>query len=518
MARQLTNLRWTGVASAVVMAAGVILPLRPLAVQAPRTASPGITYHFPAPPIAPAGSLGPGQSQSFNVRVLDNGVIDPGATVYLGYFQGGHVVGDSTAVPPSQCKGVSVLPSDGTAIPCTADAKGVVTLTYQVPSQPPAQGRADWVAEAAPNSSVHAVDHYVYTAVYRFNPSPIATSGSLSPGQSVPVTLTAEDGLDRGIPNDTVYLSVKSPAGSHHGTATVGTTVLTTTPTLFTTNGSGVLQITYTAPSSAPSNGLDVVVVQDLASAPTEKNSDSYSFLASTPVISVGDVTVVEGDATPGIPAEFTVTISPVQPTDTTVQYKTLCGIGDKGCGEDFVQVNGIVTVTIPANTSSTTVLVRQFAYIGGNAGEAYNEGWYVLLANPSAGVLGRSVGEGMLLPDVENTTTALPYLYTGDAAVQPTPDGQVPLYLTVTLGAVERTDVTFSYRTADGTATAGRDYSAASGVATIPAGQTSAVILVDLLPNRPPSSNRTFIVTISGASAGITISGATGTGTVLAG
>lgn len=105
-------------------------------------------------------------------------------------------------------------------------------------------------------------------------------------------------------------------------------------------------------------------------------------------------------------------------------------------------------------------MLVRQFAYIGGNSGETYNEGWYVELTNPSAGVLARSIGNGMLLPDVEGTTSAFAALYTGSAGAVPSNDpGGIPLYFTVTLGAVENTIVSFHYATADGSALAGTDY-----------------------------------------------------------
>ena len=474
----------------------------------------GVSYHFLAPPIASAGSIGPSQSVSFTLRVLNNGVPDPGGAVDLGYFQGGHVTGDSTGVPASQCGGNTALPTDGSQIQCTADSRGQVLLTYTAPAQPPAQGRADWVADASPGAASHAVTHYVYCAVYRFSSSPIAPGGSLSPGASKTVTLTSEDGLDRGIPNDTVYLSLKPATGSN-GSASVGSTALSKTPKLFTTDSSGALQVTYTAPSSSAS-GSDAIVVQDLATKAQEMNSDSYAFAAS-PVVSVGDVGVFEGDQIPGIPAQFTVTITPVQSSAVTVQYRTLCGIGDKGCGEDFVQVGQLITVTIPANTSSTNVLVRQFSYVGGKAGETYDEGWFVQLANPSTGVLGRSVGEGVLLPDVEGSTVPLGYLYTGNAGVMPTPGATVPLYFTVTLGAVESSTVSFTYNTSNGSAVGGTDYVPTTGVATIPAGQTSAVIKVDVLPNAPPSTNKTFSLTISGAS-GAMISNAGGTGTILAG
>ena len=55
---------------------------------------------------------------------------------------------------------------------------------------------------------------------------------------------------------------------------------------------------------------------------------------------------------------------------------------------------------------------------------------------NPSAGVLGRSVGEGVLLPDLENGKTKIADLYAGGAGLVPTPGSNEPMYFTVTLGA----------------------------------------------------------------------------------
>jgi hypothetical protein len=455
---------------------------------------------------------------SFTLRIQNNGIPYPGGPAYLAYLQNTHVAGDSTAVPASQCGGVSQLPTDGSAILCNADSQARIVLTYTVPAQPPAQGLAYWMAAGNPaGTGQRAIERYVYTTIYRFTSSPIAPSASLAAGASAPVTLTAKDGLNNAIPNSTVYLSLKAGAGG--GSAAVGSTPLTKLPALFTADSNGVVVINYTAPSSLPSSGVDSIVVQDLAGGqrPLEMNSDSYAFAPLTPVVSVGDVTVVEGDQHPGTPAQFTVTISPVQANPVTVMYETLCGIGDKGCGEDFIQVFGPTPVTIPANTASTTINVEQFSYIGGHSGETYNEGWYVLLSSPSAGVLGRSIGTGLLLPDVEGSSTPLALLYTGSVGVVPLTDSAVPVYFTVTLGAQVAGTVTFQYATADGTAIGGVDYTPASGTATIPPGKTSAVVPVMVLPSAPPASSKTFTFKISN-STGAPISGATGTGTILAG
>ena len=481
----------------------------------PAAAASNISYHFPSPPIAPAGSIGPGQSLTFTLRVQQNGLPFPGGQVYLEWYQGEHVTGDSTTLPASQCGGVSTLPNNG-SVRCSADSLGNVALTYNVPAHPPVQGQAGWTAQSSSSGGSRAVDHYVYSTEYRFNPSPIAVPGTLSAGATVPVTLTTDDALDQPVAGSFVYLSFKGAPGG--GSAAVGTTALTSTPTLFTADGTGSVNLTYTAPLSLPSSGQDSIVVQDQTSSPKETNSVAYAFSPSTPVISVGDVTVVEGDQQPGIPGDFTVTISPVQSNPVTVQFISLCGIGDKECSEDFRQITSPVTVTIPAGKTNATALVRQYAYVGANEGETYNEGWFVLLSNPSVGVIGRAIGEGTLLPDVESGGTIFPYLYMGSAGVVPTSEAAgVPLMFTVTLGGLQNSDVTFDYATSDGTAFAGINYKAASGTATIAAGKSSAVIKVFLMPQSPPSSALTFTLTISNASGGITISGATGTGTVMA-
>jgi len=472
----------------------------------------GLGYAFGAPPIAPAGSLGPNQSVSFKVKVSNNGVADPGGPVYLSYNS--PASGDSLTALATQCGGVSQL--SRTPVLCTANSAGQVPLTYTAPAQPPAQAVVLFTAgNTASNPSISAVDHYLYATVYRFATSPIAAPGSLAANANVSVTLSADDAADQGIPNDTVYLSFTKASGGGSAKITGGAT-LTSTPTLYLANASGQIALTYTAPALLPSSGADAIVVQDLHSSPQITNSDSYAFASSTPVISIGDSTIVEGDVQPGTPAQFTVTIHPVQTTATTVQYITLCGLGDKGCEEDYVQVLTPATVTIPAGASSTKILLRQFAYVGANAGETYTEGWFIDLMNPSAGVLGRSVGEGVLLPDLENGKTKIADLYEGGAGLVPTPGSNEPMYFTVTLGAPLTTSVSFNYATSDGTALAGRDYIATSGSTSIAAGKTSAVITVTLLADAPPSANRTFTFTISNASGGTTIYTATGTGTVL--
>jgi hypothetical protein len=461
--------------------------------------------------IASAGAIPANSALSFSLRVSSGGKLDPGGAAYLSYTT--NAAGDSTTVPAAQCGGQTTL--SGHPILCTADTTGHIVLTYHTPAQLPAQDHADWTAgNSASFPSITATSHYVYTTVFRFGPSPIAPSGTLAAGASVPVTLTGEDGLDTGIPNLPVFLSFSQAVGG--GSAAVGSTPLTSTPTLFTANLSGALGINYTAPAVLPASGIDSIMVQDLSSRPTEFNTDSYDFAAGAPVISVGDSSVVQAHGTPGIPGTMTVTISPPQKTATTVQFVSICGIGDKWCSEDFTQVTTPKTVKIGANKTSAVITVRQFSYGGANGGEDFNEGWFVKLESPSVGVVGRAVGEGILLPDVENDSLP-PNVWVGDTGVVPTTDTKgTPLYFVVTMGRAESTAVTFSYATADGSAITGVNYTAVSGTGTLAAGATSALIEVMTLPQAVPTGNLTFTLTISNDSAGLTILRPTGTGTLL--
>jgi Calx-beta domain len=340
------------------------------------------------------------------------------------------------------------------------------------------------------------------------------------------VTLTSDGGLDQGINNSNVYVSFNSTA-SGGGTAFIGATQLTSSPQLFNTGTGNSLLINYTAPAVLPTSGADTISVRDGGFSVGAGNSDTYSFApaTTTPTISVGNSGVFEADQEPGIPMNFTVTVSPVQTTPITISYTALCGIGDKECGEDFRQITSPKTLTIAAGAKTAILRIGQYSYVGGKSdpdagGETYNEGLYVVISHPTLGVLGRSVGEGTLLPDLENGVLNVPDLYIGNSGIVPVADGiKRAVDFTVTLGALESSTVTFTYTTSDGSAVQGVNYQAKTGTLTIAAGKDSAVITVLLYGNAPPPSPLTFSITISNASDAsgpVTIGTATGTGTIM--
>ena len=84
----------------------------------------------------------------------------------------------------------------------------------------------------------------------------------------------------------------------------------------------------------------------------------------------------------------------------------------------------------------------------------------------------------------------------------------------TVTLSAASATPVTVQFATADGTATAGSDYTAASGTLTFAPGVTSQPVVVNVTGDTMVEGNETFVVNLSNPS-GATIAVAQGTGTI---
>ena len=104
------------------------------------------------------------------------------------------------------------------------------------------------------------------------------------------------------------------------------------------------------------------------------------------------------------------------------------------------------------------------------------------------------------------------PAISVSDAAVQEA-EGAV-LVFSVTLSRASSRTVTVDYATSDGTAVAGYDYTAASGMLTFNAGDTSQTVQVTVLTDQEDESQETLTLTLSNPSQA-TLDDATGTGTI---
>ncbi len=108
----------------------------------------------------------------------------------------------------------------------------------------------------------------------------------------------------------------------------------------------------------------------------------------------------------------------------------------------------------------------------------------------------------------------ATPSLSIADVSVQEGNAGTRLLTFTVALSAAAAGPVMVAYSTADGTATSGSDYVAASGTLTFAAGETSKTIQVTVKGDTVAEGNETFTVRLANAT-GATIADGSATGTL---
>ncbi len=90
------------------------------------------------------------------------------------------------------------------------------------------------------------------------------------------------------------------------------------------------------------------------------------------------------------------------------------------------------------------------------------------------------------------------PMVMAQDAAVSEPPAGQTTAVFNVTLSSASDQPVSVNYATADGTATAGLDYEATTGVVTFAPGETTATVGVAVFADALKEGNETFTLALS--------------------
>ncbi len=226
--------------------------------------------------------------------------------------------------------------------------------------------------------------------------------------------------------------------------------------------------------------------------------------VAPTPTLAIGDATFAEGSAASAGQATFTVTLSAASATPVTVNYTTANGTAT--AGSDYVAKSG--TLTFAVGETQKTI---QIAAIGDAVVEA-NEGFTVVLSNPSGATLADGVGAGTIGNDDVAPT---PTLAIGDSSFAEGSAASPGLAtFTVTLSAASAMPVTVNYATANGTATAGSDYVAQSGTLTFAAGETQKTIQVAAIGDAAVEANEGFTVVLTNPS-GATLADGTGAGTI---
>ena len=233
-------------------------------------------------------------------------------------------------------------------------------------------------------------------------------------------------------------------------------------------------QFTFTL--SVPSNAS----IKAMSGEATVKITDNDD----PPELSVADVTVKEGAGT----ADLEVELSAASGKTVTVSYAT--SNGTAMAGSDYTSKTGSLTFT-PGQTSQTVEVT-----LASDTVDEANETFTFTLSSPG----------NATFPSMSTTTSATvtiqdnPALSVANVTVNEDVGNAT---LTVLLDTEGAADVTVSYATSNGTATAGTnsDYTAVSSSLTIDAGETSGTVSVPIRDDTTDEHSETFTFTLSSPS-----------------
>jgi hypothetical protein len=250
------------------------------------------------------------------------------------------------------------------------------------------------------------------------------------------------------------------------------------------------------------------VVAYDLPNTPnarilwgTGRGGYRRTGVADPPVsIATSDCSATEGDAGQ-VTCTFTVSLSTASSQTVTLAYATADGTAVSG--QDYVAAAG--TLTFPPSTTTRTVAV---AVIGDLVDEG-NETFTLNLSAPVNATIADAQGTGTILDN-----DPPPAVSVSDCAVVEGNAGSAPCGFTVTLSAPSSFTASVSWATANGTATAGSDYTAGGGTVTFSPGSSSQPVAVSVLGDTAVESDEFFFVNLS-APSNATLGDQQGVGTI---
>lgn len=219
-----------------------------------------------------------------------------------------------------------------------------------------------------------------------------------------------------------------------------------------------------------------------------------------TPTASIADASLTEGSLGTS-PVVFTVELSNRSLDPVTVDYTTVDGTAK--AGPDYVPTSGRSMFAPGEMSKEITVDVL------GDRLYELDERFFVNLSNPT----NATIADGQAIGTIVNDDP-MPSLTISDASKLEGDAGTSTLVFTLTLSAPSGLPSKVRFATADGTASAGSDYTAKTGTATIKAGRTTAKVRISITGDTTPEPNETFFVNLS-RPRNVSLADAQGLGTI---
>ncbi len=350
-------------------------------------------------------------------------------------------------------------------------------------------------------------------AITNDDAAPVATltSATIVEGNAGPTTLVFTVTLSSvsGLPASFSYATSNgtASAGSDYGAASGTLTIAageTSGTVSVTVNGDTLYEAneTLTLTLSNASGATFTGGTPTLAATGTITNDDL------PPVASISDAVLVEGNSGT-VALVYTVTLSAASGLPTTIAYASADGTAT--AGGDYAATSGTLTIAAGQTTGTITVLVN-----GDTLYEA-DETVKLALSSPTGASFAGGAATLTATGTIGNDDTP-PVASIANVSIAEGNSGTTDLVFTVTLSAASGLPVTIAYAIANGTATAGSDYTAKTGTLTIAAGQTSGTITIPVTGETVYETDETILLTLSnptGASFAGGASSLTATGTI---
>jgi subtilisin-like proprotein convertase family protein len=307
-----------------------------------------------------------------------------------------------------------------------------------------------------------------------------------------------------------VTVTYSTQDGTGANAAKAGTDYVTTTNTV--TIPAGSLSATFTVPIIGnilfqPNRTFFVNLSNPINGSILRSQATATIIDDEGAQLSIGDMSNLEGFAGT-TQFVFTVYLSNAQAAPVTFRWSTADGTATAASG-DYVAQNNVLG-TIPAGATSTLLTVN----VNGDLTNEPNENFFVNLSNPSGtSSIARPQGRGTII----NDDAATSQLSVGDTSRPEGNAGSGIASFNVFLSKPAAANVTFTYTTIDGTATAaGGDYTFTTGTGVITPGSSFVTISVPVRGDTTVEQNENFFLRISNPSANATILANQGTGTII--
>ena len=354
------------------------------------------------------------------------------------------------------------------------------------------------IVYTAPSTGDYYIKVYGYNGAKNSYSMSVTVMGATTP-PAVEFSAASSSGSEATTPAAlTVTLSAASSQTvtvnytTANGTATAGSDYTATSGTL--TFNPGVSSQTINVPiiNDSTIEGDETFTVT--LSAPV--NATLGSIITHTYTINNDDVaaagTIQLSSATYSVPESgptVTITATRTGGSSEAVGISYATSDGTAAAGSDYTAASGTLSWANGDTANKTfTVLITNDTL------DELDESFVVTLSNPTGGATFGSPASATVTIADDDAAPTVQFSSASSSGSEAT----TPAAITVTLSAVSGQTVTVNYATANGTATAGSDYTITSGTLTFNSGETSQTINVPITNDTIIETNETFTVTLS--------------------